>query len=511
MQKTLIYIDINTRAQIDGVGEFITRSGDYLNIERGQWQILCVQFYNRTIDENGAIVLDNVALSSDSSFVMVADNDFNDEDNLMLKSLQSVIPFDESDPTTNMFNISGDWIDGATASAASGQLSIRVNSDTLKFKTVLGDAIQKASGLYLNIKQYSLGLSNPSTIAWIPFVAKNTVRDWSSAQVVPPTGTTAMTYINTYFRNPLERQWSEDGVTWYDSYAEAHNRYYRERIANIDADWGVTIPTAKGYTYVPEIDTSGTISWTNDGDLPNPHPVNVRGHGLQIDSFGVFDSRPTIPPSTPYCYYAIDSGYAYFYADSWSGGVPIVTDDFAPLMANYYNKAQVDSNIENAVGAIDLDALTDVEIVDVASGNTLKYDGTKWVNAVSTGGGEGAAFYSPVANYLVYDATYGAVYYLDSTIPSIKFVDRVSGLKKVRMEMVSANPAVTGNVVIVPSVDSADLTPITIEVTSSITLNEFELSSAVRGRFSLRRDYAAAADTLDDVTAIVTVLRILEV
>lgn len=380
MQKTLIYIDINTRSQIDGVGEFITRSVDYLNIERGQWQILCVQFYNRTIDENGAILLDTVALASDSSFVMVADNDFNDEDNLMLKSLQSIIPFDETDPTTNMFNISGDWIDGTTASAASGQLSIRVNSDTLKFKTVLGDSIQKASGLYLNIKQYSLGLSNPSTIAWMPFVAKNTVRDWSSAQVVPPTGTTAMSYINTYFRNPLERQWSEDGSTWYDSYAEAHNRYYRERIANIDADWSGAIDVAKGYTYVPEISTSGTISWTNDGDLPNPDPVNVRGHGLQIDSFGLFDSRPEVAPATPYCYYATDSSLAYFYADSWSEGVPIVTDDFAPLMADYYNKAQVDSNISNAVAAIDLDDLADVEIVDGASGDTLQYDGVKWIN-----------------------------------------------------------------------------------------------------------------------------------
>ena len=68
MQKTLIYIDINTRAQIDGVGEFITRSGDYLNIERGQWQILCVQFYNRTIDENGAILLEPAVFASDSTF-----------------------------------------------------------------------------------------------------------------------------------------------------------------------------------------------------------------------------------------------------------------------------------------------------------------------------------------------------------------------------------------------------------------------------------------------------------
>ncbi len=124
---------------------------------------------------------------------------------------------------------------------------------------------------------------------------------------------------------------------------------------------------------------------------------------------------------------------------------------------------------------------------------------------------EGSSFYPPIANYLVNDASYGAVYYLDSLIPSIVFAERVLNLKKVRLRLVSANPAVTGNIVIVPAVDGVDQAPVTLAVGSTAATREIEFATAVTGRFSLRRDHAAAADTLDNVTAIVTVLRILEV
>ena len=123
--------------------------------------------------------------TSNAAYVLVADDNFDDDDNLMLKSYQSVVPFDESDPTSNMFNIEGDWIDGGTADMSLGQLSVRVNSDTVKFASVLGDSEVKSSGLYQCIKQFLPGISNPSTISWIKFKAVNTVRDWSSAQTIP--------------------------------------------------------------------------------------------------------------------------------------------------------------------------------------------------------------------------------------------------------------------------------------------------------------------------------------
>lgn len=34
---------------------------------------------------------------------------------------------------------------------------------------------------------------------------------------------------------------------------------------------------ANGATFIPNVDPAGNISWTNDGDLPNPEPRNIRG------------------------------------------------------------------------------------------------------------------------------------------------------------------------------------------------------------------------------------------
>ena len=277
MQKTLIYIDTNTRSQVFADGSFVNQSKDYLNIERGQWQILCIQFVDRKVDDIGAVTVSEVSFPANTSFILVADNNFEDDDNLMLKSLQSVTEFDEADPLSNMFNIDGDWIDGTTADFSKGQLSIRINSDTVKYADVLGESEKLSSGVYLSVKQYMQGISNPSTIAWIPFIAINTIRDWSSAQVNPPTGTEAISFINAYFRNPLERQWSDDGEEWFDSQSIEHDEYYRERISNIGAEWSDKIRVARGGTFTPSVDSSGVLSWTNDIGLENPAPINIKG------------------------------------------------------------------------------------------------------------------------------------------------------------------------------------------------------------------------------------------
>ena len=156
MQKTSIYIDISTRSQITEWGAPVDRSAMFPAIERGQWQVMCYTFVTRTESLDGT-VLTPVELDNNAAYVLVADDNFDDDDNLMLKSYQSVVPFDESDPTSNMFNIEGDWIDGGTADMSLGQLSVRVNSDTVKFASVLGDSEVKSSGLYQCIKQFFTG------------------------------------------------------------------------------------------------------------------------------------------------------------------------------------------------------------------------------------------------------------------------------------------------------------------------------------------------------------------
>ena len=38
-----------------------------------------------------------------------------------------------------------------------------------------------------------------------------------------------------------------------------------------------SIVEAAGYTFTPAVSSAGVISWTNDGGLPNPDPVNIKG------------------------------------------------------------------------------------------------------------------------------------------------------------------------------------------------------------------------------------------
>ena len=277
MQKTHILIDLNTKSQISATGEYTTRSDEYIAIERGQWQIICFEFVNRIESSAGVVTLEPVSFNANTSFMLVADNDFNDDNALMLKSIQSNTPFSDSNPESNRINIVGDWIDGGTADLTQGQLSVRVNSDTVKFNSVMTNQATVSKNMYINVKQFMQGITNPTTIAWLPFIALNTVRDWSSAEENPPTGTEYINQINAYLKNGFEREWSDNGTDWTSSQDIEHDEYYRERIANIGADWSPAFQVARGFTFTPSVSSSGIISWTNNGNQPNPEPVNIKG------------------------------------------------------------------------------------------------------------------------------------------------------------------------------------------------------------------------------------------
>lgn len=49
-----------------------------------------------------------------------------------------------------------------------------------------------------------------------------------------------------------------------------------EPITKIDIDAEI-IPGVKGTTFIPSVSSDGVISWTNDGNLPNPKPMNIAG------------------------------------------------------------------------------------------------------------------------------------------------------------------------------------------------------------------------------------------
>lgn len=47
-----------------------------------------------------------------------------------------------------------------------------------------------------------------------------------------------------------------------------------------------------GATFIPSVSSDGIISWTNDRDLPNPEPVNIKGE--KGDSGTIFTTDETL-------------------------------------------------------------------------------------------------------------------------------------------------------------------------------------------------------------------------
>lgn len=71
------------------------------------------------------------------------------------------------------------------------------------------------------------------------------------------------------------------------------------------ADSGGITGKRTGTTFTPSLSTSGVLSWTNDGGLENPTPVNIKGpQGVGIQSVSVYLARSTSGSSAP------SSGYS---------------------------------------------------------------------------------------------------------------------------------------------------------------------------------------------------------
>lgn len=46
---------------------------------------------------------------------------------------------------------------------------------------------------------------------------------------------------------------------------------------DFDFEWTTGGSGSSGATFIPSVSSAGVISWTNDGGLPNPEPVNIKG------------------------------------------------------------------------------------------------------------------------------------------------------------------------------------------------------------------------------------------
>ncbi len=480
MQKTHILIDLNTKSQVSATGEYITRSNEYVTIERGQWQILCFEFVHRTESSAGVVTLEPVSFDANTSLMFVADNDFNDEDALMLKSIQSSTSFSDSDPESNRINIAGDWIDGGTADLQKGQISVRINSDTVKFNSVMNNRATLNKNLYINIKQFMQGITNPTTIAWLPFVALNTIRDWSSAEENPPTGTEYINQINAYLKNGFEREWSDNGTDWTSSQDIEHNKYYRERIANIGADWSPAFQVARGITFIPSVSSAGIISWTNDGNSPNPEPVNIRGEKGDPGTAGAKGEKG-------------DPGTAGAKGDKGDPGTPGAKGD------------KGDPGTPGADGITPhIDPATNHWFLGTTDTGVLANDNllTLWQ--------------TPRIWYTYNDSTLGEVNRLDDTVNVIESADSFDSLTSLRLKSQSASATVSGNISLVVTLTDGATTEsktVTMAVGTTSAWQVIDLTGMTlrSGKLTITRDYSATADTLKDgdtvVTAVVTAIR----
>lgn len=185
----------------------------------------------------------------------------------------------------------------------------------------------------------------------------------------------------------------------------------------------------------------------------------ANGAGLQIDQFGLLSERPESPETSPFCYFATDTNLAYFWDGAeWSTGVTVTGPEGQP-------------------GANGTDGAVGPSIVS-----------------------------DPAVEFTFMNETYGRCVQLDATTPTMNFAAPVWDVKKIRLRVVSANPDVTGNIVLVPRVNSVELEAHTVAVGGTPSAVEITLPSAQSGLFSLRRDYSSDNDTLQDgepVTALI--------
>lgn len=53
-----------------------------------------------------------------------------------------------------------------------------------------------------------------------------------------------------------------------------------------------------GYTFIPHVSEDGILSWTNDGDLENPDPVNIKGDVGDTPNISIGEVRTGVPGGT---------------------------------------------------------------------------------------------------------------------------------------------------------------------------------------------------------------------
>lgn len=117
------------------------------------------------------------------------------------------------------------------------------------------------------------------------------------------------------------------------------------------------------------------------------------------------------------------------------------------------------------------------------------------IDAALAAGGEGSSWSDQLAGYREYHAVYGEVIRLDNLI-SVKCYGRAYKIAKLRLAVVSADPAVTGNAVLIPVIAGVDGAPVVAAIGATASEVIFDFNPTASGLITIRRDTANVLDTL---------------
>lgn len=162
-----VMIDAATGRQIDENGRAVNSDAEFMRLMYAETCVVCATFYNLQFN-NGAITMTPHSLPGNALFTCMGDSDFDSSNSLMFFAAQS----SEND---NAVDIPGDWLNGANANRALGQVSFRVNTNTERFIEVLSANRYEYSNAFFAVEMIPAGETASSAMASFRFKAVNRV------------------------------------------------------------------------------------------------------------------------------------------------------------------------------------------------------------------------------------------------------------------------------------------------------------------------------------------------
>ena len=260
-----VLVDAASGKQIDEFGA-VVRDNDFFRLLFDETVILCCQLYDLSwID--GEAQLSEHLIDSDLTLEAFGDNDFDSSTSFMFLS-------EQTEDVNNKVNIANDWFDGSTANPANGQLSFRINTNTVRFAEALeSSSLQK---FYFCVTGVPSGQSAKTVLAYFRFKAEN--RPSSSVGIPVSSDPEYLTAqeVQALVKVAPVFEFSVDGTTLWHSVQVVADLYYREQrnggdwsdaIEMIPGATGATGPTGvSGPTGAPGADGTDGTGYNDQGD-----------------------------------------------------------------------------------------------------------------------------------------------------------------------------------------------------------------------------------------------------